>query len=176
MSRLTERSLAIPKGVDVQITDIEISVKGPNGQLTQVRADGVEVARNGEEVSIRTIGETRHARAMTGTMQALLRNMMAGVSTKWEKRLELQGVGYRAQLQGKKLVLQLGFSHPVEFTPPDSIELATPTPTEIVVSGVDRQLVGQVAADIRSKRPPEPYKGKGVRYVGEYVKRKESKK
>ncbi|MXW53888.1 MAG: 50S ribosomal protein L6 [Gammaproteobacteria bacterium] len=176
MSRLTERSLAIPKGVDVQITDIEISVKGPNGQLKQARADGVEVNLNGEEVSIRTIGETRQARAMTGTMQALLRNMMAGVSTKWEKRLELQGVGYRAQLQGKKLVLQLGFSHPVEFTPPENIEIATPTPTEIVVSGVDRQLVGQVAADIRSKRPPEPYKGKGVRYVGEYVKRKESKK
>lgn len=176
MSRLTERSLAIPKGVDVQITDIEISVKGPNGQLKQARADGVEVNLNGEEVSIRTIGETRQARAMTGTMQALLRNMMAGVSTKWEKRLELQGVGYRAQLQGKKLVLQLGFSHPVEFTPPENIEIATPSPTEIVVSGVDRQLVGQVAADIRSKRPPEPYKGKGVRYVGEYVKRKESKK
>lgn len=176
MSRLTERSLEIPKGVDVQISDIEILVKGPHGQLSQGRAEGVEVDRNGEEVSIRTIGETRQARAMTGTMQALLRNMMAGVSTKWEKRLELQGVGYRAQLQGKKLVLQLGFSHPVEFTPPIGIEIATPTPTEIVVSGVDKQLVGQVTADIRSKRPPEPYKGKGVRYVGEYVKRKESKK
>lgn len=176
MSRLTERSLAIPKGVDVQISNVEISVKGPNGQLTQARADGVEVDRNGEEISIRTVGETRQARAMTGTMQALLRNMMAGVSTKWEKRLELQGVGYRAQLQGKKLVLQLGFSHPVEFMPPNNIEITTPAPSEIVVSGVDKQLVGQVAADIRSKRPPEPYKGKGVRYVGEYVKRKESKK
>lgn len=176
MSRLTERSLEIPKGVDVQISDIEILVKGPHGQLTQSCAEGVKVDRNGEEVSIRTVGETRQAREMTGTMQALLRNMMAGVSTKWEKRLELQGVGYRAQLQGKKLVLQLGFSHPVEFIPPSGIEIDTPAPTEIVVSGVDRQLVGQVAADIRSKRPPEPYKGKGVRYVGEYVKRKESKK
>ena len=176
MSRLTERSLTIPKGVDIQISDFEISVKGTHGQLSQACAEGVAVDRNGEEISIRTVGATRQARAMTGTMQALLRNMMAGVSAKWEKRLELQGVGYRAQLQGKKLVLQLGFSHPVEFMPPDDIEIATPTPTEIVVSGVDRQLVGQVAADIRSKRPPEPYKGKGVRYVGEYVKRKESKK
>lgn len=176
MSRLTERSLSIPKGVDVQFTDIEVQVKGPHGQLSRPLADGVAMDLNGSEVSIRTIGESRHARAMTGTMQALLRNMMAGVSEKWEKRLELQGVGYRAQLQGKKLVLQLGFSHPVEFVPPAGIDVSTPTPTEIVVSGVDRQLVGQVAADIRSKRPPEPYKGKGVRYVGEYVKRKESKK
>lgn len=176
MSRLTERSLSIPKGVEVQISDIEISVKGPHGELSRPLADGVALDRNGTEVSIRTVAATRHARAMTGTMQALLRNMMAGVSTKWEKRLELQGVGYRAQLQGKKLVLQLGFSHPVEFSPPTGIEISTPAPTEIVVSGVDRQLVGQVAADIRSKRPPEPYKGKGIRYVGEYVKRKESKK
>ncbi|MCY3885515.1 MAG: 50S ribosomal protein L6 [Gammaproteobacteria bacterium] len=176
MSRLTDRSLSIPNGVEVQITDIEVQVKGPHGQLSRPLADGVAVDRNGTEVSIRTVGESRQARAMTGTMQALLRNMMAGVSTKWEKRLELQGVGYRAQLQGKQLVLQLGFSHPVNFVPPAGIEIATPTPTEIVVSGVDRQLVGQVAADIRSKRPPEPYKGKGVRYVGEYVKRKESKK
>lgn len=176
MSRLTERSLSIPSGVEVQITDTEVAVKGPHGKLSQLLTEGVEVSRNGEEVAIRTVGTTRHARAMTGTMQSLLRNMMQGVSTKWEKRLELQGVGYRAQLQGNKLVLQLGFSHPVEFVPPNGIEVAAPAPTEIVVSGVDRQLVGQVAADIRSKRPPEPYKGKGVRYVGEYVKRKESKK
>ncbi len=176
MSRLTERSLEIPGGVDVQVTEQDVRVKGPLGELSIPLADGVSTARDGDVVSIRTVGETTHAKAMTGTFQALLRNMIKGVSQKWEKRLELQGVGYRAQVQNKKLVLQLGYSHPVEFLPPDGIEVATPTATEIVVTGIDRQLVGQVAADIRSKRPPEPYKGKGVRYVGEYVKRKESKK
>ena len=176
MSRLTERSLAIPKGVDVKLSEDEVSVKGPHGQLSMKQSDGVATKLEGDVVSIRTTGDTRHARAMTGTVQALMRNMIEGVSRKWEKRLELQGVGYRAQVQGRKLVLQLGYSHPVEFMSPDDIEITAPTPTEIVVSGVDRQLVGQVAADIRSKRPPEPYKGKGVRYVGEYVKRKETKK
>ncbi|MCY4143381.1 MAG: 50S ribosomal protein L6 [Gammaproteobacteria bacterium] len=176
MSRLTERSLEIPSGVDVRISEQDVRVKGPLGELAMPRIDGVDTDRAGDVVSIRTVGTSTHARAMTGTFQALLRNMIKGVSQKWEKRLELRGVGYRAQVQGKKLVLQLGYSHPVEFLPPEGIEVATPSPTEIVVTGIDRQLVGQVAADIRSKRPPEPYKGKGVRYVGEYVKRKESKK
>lgn len=176
MSRLTERSLDIPGGVDVHISNESVRVKGPHGELAMPLVDGVAADREGDVIAIRTVGTTAHAKAMTGTFQALVRNMIAGVSQKWEKRLELQGVGYRAQSQGNKLVLQLGYSHPVEFSPPEGIEVATPTATEIVVSGIDRQLVGQVAADIRSKRPPEPYKGKGVRYVGEYVKRKETKK
>ena len=113
---------------------------------------------------------------MTGTINALVQNMIKGVSEQWEKRLQIEGVGYRGQLQDNTLVLQLGYSHSVEFKPPAGIQLSLPTPTEVVVTGVDRQLVGQVAADIRSKRPPEPYKGKGIRYLGEYVKRKEVKK
>ncbi len=176
MSRLTERSVEIPSGVDVRISEHDVSVKGPHGALAMPLAEGVATNRDGDVVSIRTVGATTQARAMTGTFQALLLNMIKGVTQKWEKRLQLQGVGYRAQVQGKKLVLQLGYSHPVEFLPPDGIDVETPSATEIVVTGIDRQLVGQVAANIRSKRPPEPYKGKGVRYVGEYVKRKESKK
>ena len=176
MSRFTERYLTIPDSVDVKKSNGALDVKGPHGQLSIPLVEGIETEVNGKEISIKTIGESRQVKALAGTIQSLVRNMMNGVLNKWEKRLQLQGVGYRAQMQGKKLVMQLGFSHPVEFVPPESIEITVPAATDIIVSGIDRQLVGQVAADIRSKRPPEPYKGKGVRYVGEYVKRKESKK
>ena len=176
MSRLTERSLTVPGGVDVQVSDADIVVKGPHGQLAIPHAAGVETKIDNGVVSVRTVDSSRQARAMTGTVHSLIRNMMTGVVEKWEKRLQLQGVGYRAQMQGKTLVMQLGYSHPVQFEAPDGIGIDVPTPTEIIVSGTDRQLVGQIAADIRSKRPPEPYKGKGIRYLGEYVKRKESKK
>ncbi len=176
MSRLTERSLTVPGGVEVQISDADIVVKGPHGQLAIPQAAGVETKIDNGVVSVRTVDSSRQARAMTGTVHSLIRNMMTGVVEKWEKRLQLQGVGYRAQMQGKTLVMQLGYSHPVQFEAPEGIGIDVPTPTEIIVSGTDRQLVGQIAADIRSKRPPEPYKGKGIRYLGEYVKRKESKK
>ncbi len=176
MSRTTERELEIPKGVDVSISKKDISVKGPHGQLSVPLVDGVDVNQENGKVLICTSASTRQARAMTGTLHALVRNMVKGVSEKWEKKLQIEGVGYRAQLQGNRLVMQLGYSHPVEYDHPDGIEIKVNTPTEISVSGIDRQKVGQTAAEIRSKRPPEPYKGKGVRYWGEYIKRKEVKK
>lgn len=176
MSRITERELEIPKGVEVKITKETIEVKGKYGQLAVPQAEGVATKNKDGLIQVRTVGASKHARAMTGTVTALIKNMLHGVSEKWEKRLSIEGVGYRAQLQNKQLIMQLGFSHPVEYTPPDGVEIAVPSATEIVVSGTDRQLVGQVAAEIRSQRPPEPYKGKGVRYLGEYVKRKEVKK
>ena len=176
MSRITEREIPIPTGVEVAITDASIRVKGKHGELSVLRADGVSTEQKKGVLRIQTTGTSRHARAMTGTINALVQNMIKGVSEQWEKRLQIEGVGYRGQLQDNTLVLQLGYSHSVEFKPPAGIQLSLPTPTEVVVTGVDRQLVGQVAADIRSKRPPEPYKGKGIRYLGEYVKRKEVKK
>ena len=176
MSRITEREVTIPTGVEVAVTDSVIRVKGKHGELSVSRAQGVSTEQQNGILRIQTTGTSRHARAMTGTINALVKNMIKGVSERWEKRLHIEGVGYRAQLQNSRLVLQLGYSHAVEFDPPEGIELSLPSPTEVVVTGVDRQLVGQVAADIRSKRPPEPYKGKGIRYLGEYVKRKEVKK
>lgn len=176
MSRITEREVAIPSGVEVAVSDSTISVKGKHGELSVPRSDGVSTEQQNGVLRIQTTGTSRHARAMTGTITALVKNMIKGVSDKWEKRLQIEGVGYRAQFQNNVLVMQLGFSHPVEFVPPTGIELSLPSPTEVVITGVDRQLVGQVAADIRSKRPPEPYKGKGIRYQGEYIKRKEVKK
>ena len=176
MSRITERELSIPTGVEVVVSTAEIRVKGKHGELSVARVDGVSTKKQKDTLYIKTTGTSRQARAMTGTVNALVRNMIKGVSERWEKRLQIEGVGYRAQLQNNVLVLQLGYSHQIEFVPPDGIELTLPTPTEVVVAGIDRQLVGQVAADIRSKRPPEPYKGKGIRYQGEYVKRKEVKK
>lgn len=176
MSRITEREIAIPTGVEVTITDFVIRVKGKHGELSEPRVAGVSTEREDGLLRVQTTGKTKHARAMTGTVTALVKNMIKGVSEKWEKRLQIDGVGYRAQLQNNTLVLQLGYSHAVEFNPPAGIDLSLPSPTEILVAGVDRQLVGQVAANIRSKRPPEPYKGKGIRYLGEYIKRKEVKK
>lgn len=176
MSRITERELTIPTGVEVVVSADLIRVKGKHGELSVPRADGVSTKKQKDTLYIKTSGTSRHARAMTGTVNALVRNMIKGVSERWEKRLQIEGVGYRAQLQNNVLVMQLGYSHPIEFVPPEGIEVTLPTPTEVVVTGIDRQLVGQVAADIRSKRPPEPYKGKGIRYLGEYIKRKEVKK
>lgn len=176
MSRITERELTIPAGVEVVVSTTAIRVKGKHGELSVPRVDGVSTKKQKDTLFIKTKGTSRHARAMTGTVNALVRNMIKGVSERWEKRLQIEGVGYRAQLQNNRLVMQLGYSHPIEFVPPEGIELTLPSPTEVVITGVDRQLVGQIAADIRSKRPPEPYKGKGIRYQGEYIKRKEVKK
>ncbi|MDE0093930.1 MAG: 50S ribosomal protein L6 [Gammaproteobacteria bacterium] len=176
MSRITERQIEIPQEVDVKVTKEAVVVKGKHGQLSVPLAPGVSTQQVDHTIQVRTKGTTKQARAMTGTHCALIKNMIVGVSQQWEKRLQLEGIGYRAQLQGTTLVMQLGYSHPVNYDAPQGVSLTVPSPTEIVVTGTDRQLVGQIAAEIRSKRPPEPYKGKGVRYVGEYIKRKEVKK
>jgi large subunit ribosomal protein L6 len=151
-------------------------VKGAKGEMGFAIHDLVELVQEESELKVRAKSEERGATAMAGTMRAIVQNMVKGVSEGFEKKLELQGVGYRAQAQGKKLTLQLGFSHPVEYNLPEGISAETPTQTEIVISGVDKQRVGQVCAEIRAFRPPEPYKGKGVRYADEYVRRKEAKK
>ncbi|MCZ6460504.1 MAG: 50S ribosomal protein L6 [Gammaproteobacteria bacterium] len=176
MSRIASNPVVVPKGVEVTLRGQEITVKGTKGSLAwQVHAD-VEVAQVEGELTFAARSASKAARALSGTTRALVNNMVRGVSEGFEKRLELQGVGYRAQVQGKKLTMQLGFSHPVVYELPDGVEAQTPSQTEIVISGVDNQLVGQVSAEIRAFRPPEPYKGKGVRYLGERVRRKEAKK
>jgi large subunit ribosomal protein L6 len=166
----------VPKGTDVTNASGVVRVKGPKGDLSLVLHRGVDVkmVEGKAQVSVKT--PERAAKAASGTTRALLANMVAGVTKGFEKKLELVGVGYRAQAQGKKLNLTLGFSHPVVFSVPDGITIETPSQTEIIVRGADRQKVGQVAADIRSYRPPEPYKGKGVRYANERVVLKEAKK
>jgi large subunit ribosomal protein L6 len=176
MSRIARNPVALPKGVEVSITPAQISVKGPLGTVARPMDPNVGVTREGDALRFKALGNSRHARAMSGTMRALIANMVAGVTKGFEKRLALVGVGYRAQAQGDKLNLSLGFSHPVVQQMPKGVKVATPTQTEIVVSGVDRQLVGQVAASIRDVKPPEPYKGKGVRYAAETVVLKETKK
>jgi large subunit ribosomal protein L6 len=176
MSRVAKYPVEIPTGVEVELTNSMLKVKGSRGSLHSELDDAVTVTR--EENSLRFAAKVKdqRAEAMAGTLRALARNMITGVSNGFEKRLELQGVGYRAQAQGRRLDLQLGFSHPVQYPLPEGITAETPSQTEIVIKGVDKQLVGQVAAEIRGYRPPEPYKGKGVRYVGERVRRKEAKK
>ena len=167
----------IPQGVSVDAAADEVCVKGPGGELRQkVSSAHVEVQVKDGEARVAALGGGRSAQALAGTIRSLIDGMVTGVTQGFEKALELQGVGYRAQKQGKQLVLQLGFSHPVKYEPPGGIDIDTPTQTSIVVRGADKQRVGQVAAELRAYRPPEPYKGKGVRYVGEQVRRKEGKK
>ncbi len=176
MSRVANNPIPLPKGVEVKLQGQQIDVKGGKGAMSFVVHDDVEVSEGDGALQIAARNEKQGARALSGTTRAVLSNIVTGVSTGWERRLLITGVGYRAQAQGKKLNLQLGFSHPVEYDLPEGIEVQTPSPTEVVVSGVDKQLVGQVAAEIRGFRPPEPYKGKGVRYADERVRRKEAKK
>ncbi len=176
MSRIARIPVAVDKGVDVQVAANEITVKGPLGTLRQSKADNVNVTVANGEVSFVASDESREARAMSGTMRALVAGMVQGVSKGFERRLALVGVGYRAQAQGDKLNLSLGFSHPVVHLMPAGVKCETPTQTEIVIKGSDKQKVGQVAAEVRGYKPPEPYKGKGVRYVGETVIIKETKK
>jgi len=166
----------LPAGVKAEIGLEHIVVQGPLGSLQQRTDAGVEVRHEGGALHVVALGESRSARAMSGTMRALLANMVHGVSKGWEKKLTLVGVGYRAQAQGTSLNLSLGFSHPVVHSMPEGITVTTPTQTEILVKGTDRQRVGQVAAEIRAYRSPEPYKGKGVRYANEVVVIKETKK
>jgi large subunit ribosomal protein L6 len=175
MSRVAKRPLDLPAGVSLQVSGQEISVKGPKGVIAMRCPDAVEVSVEGNVVSVAPAANAENS-ALAGTIRALLGNHVQGVSKGFERSLELVGVGYRAQAQGKVLNLSLGFSHPVVFDVPEGITIETPSQTEIVVKGHDYQQVGQVAADIRSYRPPEPYKGKGVKYKGERILRKEAKK
>ncbi|EKE83621.1 50S ribosomal protein L6 [Idiomarina xiamenensis] len=176
MSRVAKAPITIPAGVDVTLNGQEVTIKGAQGSLSQVVHEAVEVVQEDQE--LRTIARegVANATAQAGTARALLNNMVLGVSQGFERKLQLIGVGYRAQAQGKKLNLTLGFSHPVEFEIPEGITIETPSQTEVVVKGASKQLVGQVAANIRAYRKPEPYKGKGVRYADEQVRRKEAKK
>ncbi|MBZ0093160.1 MAG: 50S ribosomal protein L6 [Sulfuricellaceae bacterium] len=176
MSRVAKNPVIIPSGVDVKIASGEIFVKGPLGSLKQRALESVVIEIEGSSVLCKAQDESIKANAMSGTMRALLANMVHGVSKGYEKKLTLVGVGYRAQGKGDSVSLSLGFSHPVEHKMPDGVKVETPTQTEIVVKGIDKQVVGQVAAEIRAYRRPEPYKGKGVRYADEVVILKETKK
>ncbi|MDR6535819.1 large subunit ribosomal protein L6 [Variovorax soli] len=168
--------VAIPQDVDVAIKDDQISVKGKGGTLSLARNALVNVVNKDGKLSFEPANESRDANAMSGTVRQLVNNMVVGVTKGFEKKLNLVGVGYKAQAQGTKLNLQVGYSHPVDKLMPEGITVATPTPTEIVIKGADRQRVGQVAAEIRAVRPPEPYKGKGIRYSDEKIVIKETKK
>jgi large subunit ribosomal protein L6 len=176
MSRIGNFPITLPEKVEVAITAAEISVKGPLGTLSQRLTPEVKVEKVENRLQFKAAGNSRHANAMSGTLRALVANMVTGVTKGFEKRLSLVGVGYRAQAQGDKLNLTLGFSHPVAHPMPKGVKVETPTQTEIVLKGMDRQQVGQVAAEVRAYRSPEPYKGKGVRYTGEQVVIKETKK
>ncbi|HEY8596021.1 MAG TPA: 50S ribosomal protein L6 [Devosiaceae bacterium] len=176
MSRTGKKPVAPVSGVTVTIDGKTVKARGPKGELSVVLTDLVTVSQTDEGIVVAPIDESREARAQWGTSRALIQNIVTGVSTGFEKKLAIQGVGYRAAAQGRDLKLSLGFSHEVIFSPPEGVTVAAPQPTEIVVSGIDKQKVGQVAANIREFRPPEPYKGKGVRYADEYIFRKEGKK
>jgi large subunit ribosomal protein L6 len=176
MSRIANKPVPVPAAVEVSLTGQQISVKGPKGKLEHRIHRLVEVAQENGELSFRARDGSKAANALTGTMRSLASNMIIGVSDGFEKKLELVGVGYRAQARGNTLNLTLGFSHPVDYPLPEGVTADTPSQTEIVVKGTDKQQVGQVAAEIRAYRPPEPYKGKGVRYSDELVIRKEAKK
>jgi large subunit ribosomal protein L6 len=176
MSRVGKMPIAVPQGVDVSIADEHITVKGANGILTRPLSSLVTIAKDGANLNFTPANDSTAADAMSGTMRALVANMVGGVSKGFEKKLNLVGVGFRAAAAGQKLTLQIGFSHPVVKDMPAGIKVTTPTQTEIVISGADRQTVGQLAAEVRAFRPPEPYKGKGIRYNGERVVIKETKK
>jgi len=176
MSRIANNPVSIPKGVEISLAGQDLSVKGGKGVLSMRLHERVLVNQEDGELKFRPRDTEKQSLALAGTTRSIVNNMVLGVSAGWEKKLLLQGVGYRAQAQGKKLTLQLGFSHPVEYQLPEGVKAETPSQTEVIISGADKQLVGQVTAEIRSFRPPEPYKGKGVRYADEYVRRKEAKK
>lgn len=176
MSRVSNSPISIPLNVEINITPMEISVKGPLGMLKQALSEDIAVELNGNVIRIKTINNTKHANSLSGTIRALIANMVRGVSVGFEKKLLLVGVGYRAQINTNRLNLALGFSHPIDYAVSDGIVIETPTQTEIIVRGIDKQKVGQTAAEIRAYRKPEPYKGKGVRYSDEVIILKETKK
>lgn len=172
MSRIGKKPIPVPAGVDVTIDGNYVAVKGPKGELSKTFYELLTITREGDEIIVTRPDDSRTSRAMHGLTRTLINNMVVGVSTGFTKKLELQGVGYRVALKGKNLELSLGFSHPVIVEPEDGISFEVPDNTHIIVHGIDNQRVGQVAADIRGHRPPEPYKGKGIRYDGEVVRRK----
>ncbi|HEY2716406.1 MAG TPA: 50S ribosomal protein L6 [Solirubrobacterales bacterium] len=176
MSRIGRKPVSVPEAVSVEIGSGTIAVKGPRGELNQFLSPDMAVAQEDGAIVVSRPTDRGEHRALHGLTRSLIANMVEGVTDGFEKRLEIQGVGYRAALKGKNLELALGFSHPVSIAAPDGIEFEVPQPTEIIVKGIDKQLVGQVAADIRKRRPPEPYKGKGIRYKGEQVLRKVGKR
>jgi large subunit ribosomal protein L6 len=176
MSRIGKRTIEVPKGVTVTLDGQTVSVKGPKGERSWTVADEIEVTQGDDGLNLALREDTQRARAMWGLSRTLVDNMVVGVTTGFEKSLDLVGVGYRAAMKGNALSLQLGFSHDVDIQPPAGVTFAVPKQTEIKITGADKQAVGQIAAVIRKLRPPEPYKGKGVRYTGEKVRRKEGKK
>ena len=176
MSRIAKNPVTLPQGAEPTVSGQVVTVKGPKGQASYAVHDLVEVALEGNELKFSPKNGGREAKALSGTMRSIVNNMVHGVHQGYEKKLQLVGVGYRAQAQGKVLNLTLGFSHPVVFEVPEGVTIETPSQTEIVVKGIDKQVVGQVAANIRRYRPPEPYKGKGVRYADEQIVLKEAKK
>ena len=176
MSRVANNPVQLPKGVEAKFSATEISVKGSKGNLEMALHDAIEVSKEGDTLRVTAKNASRQAVALSGTFRALINNMVTGVSEGFQKKLQLQGVGYRAKAQGNVLNILVGYSHPIDFDVPKGVTAETPTPTEIVISGADKQLVGEVAAKIREFRPPEPYKGKGIRYLDEHVYRKEAKK
>ena len=176
MSRIGKKAVAVPSGVTANVEGQTVKVKGPKGALQLVLSDEVAAKMDKDGIHLDPRNETKRARSLWGTSRTLVANLMSGVTKGFEEKLEITGVGYRATVQGKTLQLQLGFSHDVNYPIPEGITIATPKPTEIVITGIDKQKVGHVAAEIRGFRPPEPYKGKGVRYADERVVRKEAKK
>jgi len=176
MSRIGKKAVAVPSGITANVEGQTVKVKGPKGALSAVLPDDVAVTLHGGQIKVDPRNDTKRARAQWGTSRTLVANLIAGVTKGFEQRLEINGVGYRAAVQGKNLQLALGYSHDVIYPIPEGITIATPRPVEIVISGTDRQKVGQVAAEIRDYRPPEPYKGKGIKYADERIFRKEGKK
>jgi large subunit ribosomal protein L6 len=176
MSRIGKQPIAVPSGVEVSIEPELVRVKGPKGELAERVNRDIDVKQENGEILVARPTDRGEHRALHGLTRSLIANMVEGVTNGFEKRLEIQGVGYRAQLQGSKLVLALGYSHPVEMDAPEGIDFEVPQPTRVIVRGISKQAVGEVAANIRKARPPEPYKGKGIRYEGEHVMRKVGKR
>ena len=176
MSRIGKNPVEVSEGVTVEINGMTVKAKGKLGELSETLVDEVIVSQEDNLIHFKPANDTKRARQMWGMSRTKVLNLVEGVSNGFKKELEISGVGYRAQMQGNKLVLQLGFSHDVEYPAPEGIKISCPEATQVVIEGVDKQLVGQVAAEIRAYRPPEPYKGKGVKYAGEFILRKEGKK
>jgi large subunit ribosomal protein L6 len=176
MSRIGKKPVELPKGVSATVSGQRVEVKGPKGTRSFTATDDVEITLEGQQITVRPRGESKRARQQWGMSRSMVANLVTGVTEGFKRELELVGVGYRASMQGKALQLSLGYSHPVLYEPPAGITISVPKNTEVVVEGIDQQVVGQVCAEIRAWRAPEPYKGKGIRYKGEYIFRKEGKK